>query len=121
MGMTSAEFLERFAKATPQKVEALDGAGVWVRRPTFKRRESIELAAMAARLGEGKADFRARVLAACLCDESGAFLFDPIEDVAKLADLSVELEPAFEASVKLCGFTKNEVENLEKNSQSVQS
>jgi len=60
--------------------------------------------------------FREKLLVRCLCDESNKPLFQP-EQVSALSEKNgVAINKVFEAAMRLNGFTKDTVEDLEKNS-----
>lgn len=62
---------------------------------------------------------RARFVVASVCDESGKLVFTD-KDIPAVSDLSALIvDPVFTAVVKLNGITKDDVEELEKNSEGV--
>lgn len=95
------------------------GGEVWVRTPTGRARDEFEGAMIAA---TGKPDrfrnIRARLCAACICDERGVLLFDGW-DVEALGDKSAAaLDRVFAVAQRLAGLSAGDMEELEGNSES---
>ncbi len=95
------------------------GGDVVVREMTAGSRDAFEAMAQDARSGKLNAkDFRARLLLATVCDETGKLIFGP-EDVAAVSELpSLAVTKVFEAAVHLNGLAKADVDAAEKNSGS---
>lgn len=95
------------------------GGEVWVRTPTGKARDDFEGAMIAA---TGKPDryrnIRARLCAACMCDEDGTRLFEG-KDVEALGEKSAAaLDRVFGVAQRLAGLSSADMEELEGNSGS---
>lgn len=91
------------------------GGTVRIRVLSGRERNALEREATGP---DGKASplFRERMLVKCLCDETNKPLFSS-EQVAVLAEKNgVVLDRLFDAALRLNGFKKDTVEELEKNS-----
>lgn len=96
-----------------------DGAVVYVKSMTGQQRYRFELSTVDPRSGKVKnlANFRERLIAHCVCDESGDPLFAE-SDIPKLAKKSaVVIERLFKAARKASGMEdealEDEAENLD--------
>lgn len=108
--MSGSEFLA-MADDPPRPVDLPDGGRVYVKSMTVRQRSTIETGDS---VGE---EFRGRIIAACLCNASGDLLFDG--DASKQIDSMPAgvVEPVFAAAFKASGYTRAEVDKLEKNSE----
>lgn len=107
----------------PVTVAAWGNATVYVKGLSAAGRDSYELSLSKVE-GVGKkakhvtdlSNARAKLLAQCLCDDSGTLLFTDA-DVQALGQKSAEaLEPLIETAQRLSGMTKDDMERLEGNS-----
>lgn len=101
------------SKHRPQQsveIKALDDS-VIVRGLTIAERDEVE---NAVSTGEKK-NLRSLLLARCLVDESGERIFtdDEIDSLSSLP--SDPMEPAFDAALRLSGYSEEESKRLEKN------
>lgn len=108
-------------KPPQEAVEWLNGEQVYVAAMSGKARDSFERENVL--LGESYEDnhghlsnFRARLLVRCLVSEAGERLFTD-EDAGTLGEVWCEpLDRAFDTATKLNGYSKKDIEALEKNS-----
>lgn len=90
------------------------GGSVWVRTLSAFERDELERAWEATK----RRNFRARLVVATVCDEHGKDIFE-LGDIEALGrHASTTLGRVFEVAVRLNKFTRDEVEDLEKNSAS---
>lgn len=91
------------------------GGEVCVREMTALERDRFERVHLASKANGDGDSFRARLCVATVCDDQGAPLFKA-EDVEWLANgSSVVLDRVSEVALRLNGFTKSDVDELEKN------
>lgn len=94
------------------------GGEVFLRVMTARERDAYE-AEMCGQGGAGKINydnFRARLVARCLCDESGTRLFSDA-DIPALGESSAPvIRLLFDEAQRINGMTVAEVEDLRKNS-----
>jgi hypothetical protein len=89
------------------------GGTVWVRTLTAWERDHLEAAWEATK----RVNFRARLAVATVCDNHGVDLF-MIGDIETLGQMPAPaLEGIVEKAFKLNRFTKQDIEDLEKNSE----
>lgn len=104
----------------PVKVPELKGATFYVRMMTALEREELETAVFTSKKAGKRFSYRALVVAATVCDETGALLFTPAE-AAKLdkanGNAVMRLTRAAET---VNAMTEEDVDNAEKKSESVQ-
>jgi hypothetical protein len=108
-------------KPPQEPVDWLNGEQVFVAAMTGKGRDAFERENVL--LGETFDDdhghlsnFRARLLVRCLVSETGERLFTD-EDAGALGEVWCEpLDRAFDVATKLNGYSKKDIEALEKNS-----
>lgn len=108
--------------------EIKSGSFVYVRSITAAQRGEIEAsgARFKQKLERGKEDpfardFTVRFAWLSMCDENGERLFTDIQDVAKLKQKNAAfITRVAEAGQRLSGFTKTDMESLEKNSGEAQ-
>lgn len=94
----------------PEPVETADGRA-WVRPMTAGEKDRWE----AVHLKAPDQDFRARLVAACLCDEAGRLVFTE-EDIPALSELPAHvLDPFCVAAARLNRMGAEEMEALRKN------
>lgn len=112
MPLTRDTFL---AARTPRirrvEVPELDGH-VHVRMMSAAERDAFE----AAHLKAKDANFRARLVVATACDESGVLLFQPADAAAVGNQPAALIEPIAKAAAEFNRLTDAEVEDLRKNS-----
>jgi hypothetical protein len=95
---------------------------VYVRSVSAQERGEIEAGAAMFKEHKGKdatfaRDFTVRFAWLAMCDENGTRLFSKIEDVAKLKQKNAAaIASIAEHAQKLSGFSKQDMEELEKNS-----
>lgn len=99
--------------AKTEKVEVPEWGGfVYVRMMTARQRDQFE----AEQISDPYKDVRARLAVHTVCDEQGEMLFQK-QDVDALGQKSAAaLDRIFSAAVKLNRITKEDVDELEKNS-----
>lgn len=107
---------DQFFVAVPPKLDSVDvpqlGGQVMLRELTAGERDAFE----AAHVKNKERDFRARIVAATVCDADGARIFSA-GDVPALSNLpATTLDPVFKAAVKINGLSDDDVKELEKNS-----
>ncbi len=108
--------------------EIKKGSIVFVRSITAAQRGEIEAsgARFKQKMDRGKEDpfardFTVRFAWLCLCDEKGNRLFTDIKDVAKLKEKNAAfISRVAEAGQRLSGFSKTDMDTLEKNSGETQ-
>lgn len=100
-----------------RKVEDVPFWGdVFIRSFSAGKRDEIE----AAHLKDPYKDFRARFVVASVCDEKGNLIFKP-SDIPAVSQKSAKcIDMIFGEVAKLNRITKDDVEELEKNSSGVQ-
>jgi hypothetical protein len=92
------------------------GGSVWVRTLTASERDQLEMSWEQTK----RVHFRARLVYYCACDEEGKTLFRP-EDLAVIgAHSTAAVSRICDVAFRLNKFTKDEIEELEKNSPSGQ-
>jgi len=102
------------------------GGTVYVRSITAAERGLIEAAAASFKEKKGKDDsfartFTVKFASLAICDESGQRLFDD-KDIALLNQKnSAAVSRIAEAAQRLSGFTKQDMEEMEKNSSQAQA
>ena len=105
----------------PHPVPQWEGM-VYVRSVSAQERGEIEAGAAMFKEHKGKdasfaRDFTVKFAWLAMCDENGKRLFSKIEDVAKLKQKNAAAIAAIaEHAQKLSGFSKQDMEELEKNS-----
>jgi len=88
------------------------GVDVYIRVMTVGERDSWELEWLNNKDRGGVSDFRAKFLARCLCDETGARIFSD-DDVSQLAGKSASVcMQLFEAAMEHNALTDEHVEEL---------
>jgi hypothetical protein len=112
-----AKLKEQLVKVEPVTIAGLDEP-VYVRRFDVDSRSKFEMSIASNKRGEGlnRVAFRTHLIYYTMSDEKGNLLYSgkPISEVGSLpADI---LEPFFEASLKINGLGKEEIEDKEKNS-----
>ena len=99
---------------------------VYVRSVSAKERGDIEAAAAQFKENKGKdasfaRDFTVRFVWLSMCDSQGNRLFTKLEDVARLKEKNAAaISSIAEHAQKLSGFSKDDLEKLEKNSVEAQ-
>ena len=94
---------------------------VWVRTMTGTERDAYEWWCIKQKGGE-LVGVRGRLVALCTVDEDGTRIFDDEKDPAKLGKKSAAaLQRIFDAARKLNFLSQSDVDELEKNSESVPS
>jgi hypothetical protein len=99
---------------------------VYVRSVSAKERGEIEAEALLFKEGKTRnaafaRDFTVRFAWLALCDSSGRRLFDKIEQVAKLKEKNAAaIASIAEHAQRLSGFSKEDLEELEKNFEEAQ-
>lgn len=110
--------LARRGQRQLQKVEMPDwGEPVYIKGMSAAEKDDFE-AAQVSLNAKGKAlhNFRARLVVATACDEQGNRVFSD-EDVDALGELPAkDVAKLFDVATKLNGMSKEDVEDLEKNS-----
>jgi len=102
------------------------GGSVCVRSITAAERGQIEAAAAKFKESKGKDDsfartFTVKFAALALCDEQGVRLFTDERDIANLAAKNASaVSRIAEVAQRMSGFTKQDLEELEKNSGNAQ-
>ncbi len=95
----------------PERVESGDGQA-WVRPMTAGEKDRWETVHLKA----PDHNFRARLVAACLCDETGRLIFTE-DDIPALAELASHvLDPFCQAAARVNKMGPEETEALRKNS-----
>jgi len=117
---------EQILKANDLKTETVSvpewGGDVLVRMMTGTARDKFEEQTFAAGRKKGKAEMsfdniRARLVAAVVVDEAGNMLFTS-SDIAELGKKSAAaLDRIFSVAQRLNGFTKEDIDELAKNSE----
>lgn len=88
---------------------------VWVRTLTVAEKDAWELAVATAQREGKQGSFRAYLLVACCCDDSGNPVFDEF-DVAKLGKLaSWKVEPMIDAAIRINRIGPKDAEQIRKN------
>ncbi len=98
-----------------------DGACVYVRRMSGKERSDIEKRWYDKEVGQNPGGFRWDVLQRAVVDENGNALFEPGMQADVMGKSAGTLETLFEKACELNGLRSKDIEELEKNSESVQS
>ncbi len=99
---------------------------VFVRSVSAQERGEIEASAAAYKENKGKdqsfaRDFTVKFAWLTMCDSTGKRLFDKIEDVAKLKQKNAAaIASIAEHGQRLSGFSKEDMEQLEKKSETAQ-
>lgn len=96
------------------------GGDVFIRVMSSAERDAFEAASLERKGASKMANIRARLAAIVLSDESGKRLFADADAPALGAKLASALDRVFEAASKLNRLSKEDVEELEKNSESPQ-
>lgn len=97
-------------EVTPVDLPALGGR-VYVRELTAGERDRFET----DHAQSSNSDFRAKLMAACVCDESGKRLFSDA-DARKLSDLPAShVERLVREIIRVNALSDQDVEDLEKN------
>jgi hypothetical protein len=110
----------------PHPVSQWKNGLVWVRSVSAQERGEIEASAAMYKEGKGKdqtfaRDFTVRFAWLTMCDSIGKRLFDKIEDVAKLKQKNAAAIAAIaEHGQRLSGFSKDDMDQLEKKSETAQ-
>jgi hypothetical protein len=110
---------DEFFMAIEPRIEKMPfGKGhVFVRTLSGDERGEVEKRFDGRQPKDDPADFRACIVALCTCDENGN-PFLTLDDVANLKQkASGPVEPLFSKACELNGFTKKDIENLEKKSE----
>lgn len=101
------------------------GGSVRITTLTGEQRDEFEQAIVKSRgtdVSANMRNIRARLVCASAVDEAGKPLFPAINDVERLGQKSAKaLGRVYDAAAKLSGLTKEDVEDLAKNSDSGQS
>jgi hypothetical protein len=96
------------------------GGSVWVRTMSTRQRDDYDLDQGETKTAR-REDIRARILVFTVCDEEGNLLFKP-EDKTRISDLFADrTQPLFEEALKVNNIFKADVEEAEKNSETVPS
>jgi hypothetical protein len=90
------------------------GGSVWVRTVSASERDKLEMEWERTK----RVHFRARLVFVCACDEAGAPLFRETDIPCLGAKSTTAVTRICDVAFRLNGFTKTEIEELEKNSQS---
>ncbi|CEF48254.1 unnamed protein product [uncultured bacterium] len=90
---------------------------VYLRIMTARERDRFE----ELQRGQGFADIRARMAAACICDESGELAFTEADIPALAKKSSVALDRIFAAAIRLNRIGRDDVEELKKKSELIHS
>jgi hypothetical protein len=118
--LAAADLAERKEVQVPEW-----GGTVLVRMLSGKERDRIDELAIAAK-GKGKSEvnmknFRARLVAACICDAEGKRVF-PESDIDALGDKSAAaLDRVFEVAAAFNRISKDDIDELVGNSEGDQS
>jgi hypothetical protein len=115
----AAEDLPRETVAVPEW-----GGDVLVQGLTARERDDFEISLSTGKGKNTETNFRnlrARLVARCVVDESGARLFGDADMTALGGKSAVVLQRLFEMAQKLSGFTSADVDELTKNSDDGQS
>lgn len=96
------------------------GGYVYIRVMKSAERDAFEAAALDRKGANKMANIRARLAAIVLCDESGKRLFADSDAVQLGEKFASALDRIFEAASKLNRLSKEDVDELEKNSESPQ-
>lgn len=96
------------------------GGDVFIRVMESAERDAFEAASLERKGASKMANIRARLAAIVLCDESGKRLFADADAPALGKKLASALDRVFEAASKLNRLSKEDVEELEKNSETPQ-
>lgn len=122
--MTKILNKEDILQAKDVKIEAVDvpewGGGVYVRSITAAERGQIEEAAAKFKESKGKDSFArtftVKFAALAICDEEGTRLFKDDEIAQLQLKNAAAIARVAEVAQRLSGFTKEEMDELEKNS-----
>jgi len=87
------------------------GGSVFIKSMSSRERDRFE----ELHLSQNKANTRARIAAACTCDADGALLFTEADIEALGQKDGKAVNRIFSKAMDLCGFTADDVEELEKN------
>lgn len=90
-------------------------AGLFVKPMTGTERSTLEKMFMDNAPKDDPGGFRAAILVRCVCDDKRQPVFTEADKAALMKKNAGALELLFEAACKLNGFTKKDVEVLEKN------
>jgi len=93
-----------------------EDAGLCVRNLTGDDRSEIERQFAGRDAKQDPRNFRAAVLLRCICDAEGKQLFGEQHRDRLMGKAAGPLETLFEVACRINGFTKKDVEELEKNS-----
>ncbi len=120
---------QEILQARDQVIERVEvpewGGSVCVRSISAKERGLIEAAAARFKETKGRDDsfvrsFTVRLAGQTICDESGKRLFSD-DEIAQLAEKNAAVVSRIaEVAQRLCGLTKEDLEQLEKNSGKAQ-
>jgi hypothetical protein len=89
--------------------------GFYVRNLTGDDRSEIERQFAGRDAKQDPRNFRAAVLIRCVCNEAGQAVFTEAHRDRLMRKAAGTLEPLFEKACAVNGFTKKDVEELEKN------
>lgn len=116
MPVLTKEFFSKPSLRRYRDVELPDGV-CRLQSLTERERAEFELVVEKSQKDrETKRRLKAYLIAACLVDESGEKLFQPAEVDSLLSLDSLLTAKLFDACVEHCGFSKEDRDNVEKNS-----
>lgn len=120
MALSREQILSNKAKRVEKIAVPEWGGDVFIREISAAERDAFELEMAKGKGSTVKPNFRGSLAALVLCDESGTRLFSNT-DASQLGQMpSSGVDRVFAAASKLNAFSKEDVDELEKNSESDQ-
>ena len=118
MGLSRDEILSKKGGKITELTVPEWGGTVLLRVMTSRERDSFESATLDKSGTARMVNIRARLAALSICDTAGARLFNDAE-IGLLGDLPAPaMDRIFDAAMRLNRITKDDVDELEKNSES---
>ena len=118
MGLSRDEILSKKGGKITELAVPEWGGTVLLRVMTSRERDGFEAATLDKSGSARMVNIRARLAALSICDASGARLFNDAE-IGLLGDLPAPaMDRIFDAAMRLNRITKDDVDELEKNSES---
>jgi hypothetical protein len=113
MSVLSRETILSRAPELPRELVPVPewGGDVWVRTISASERDQLEMQWEKTK----RVHFRARLVWYCACDEKGADLFQETDIPVLGAHSTAAITRICDVGFRLNGFTKTEIEELEKN------
>ena len=117
MALSREQILSNKAKRVEKIAVPEWGGDVFIREISAAERDAYEAAALDKKGNVQLVNVRARLVALTLCDEAGVRMFTDL-DHKLIADMpAAGVDRVFAAASKLNAFSKEDIEELEKNSE----